>query len=267
MANDIRVGSKGEVVTKVQQRLVELGYGLAVDGVFGPDTFAAVRKYQGDNKLEVDGIVGMKTITVMFPELVPSYEPPVRHKVIELSLLQVLSRANGCIASPVKYHLEYPNGGADPSSNMPCDEHTGFLDCSGFTSWVLGYDRDFKKGVSKTLDGWDGYSNTDSKIAEAEAEGKVYTPLLKPEPGCIIVGESFRKPLALKRTIGHEGIVVSVDKWETRGLAGVAVVHCSPSNYKYGDSAIFKTNATLWSGYKKFKFLRFNRDYVLGRLG
>ncbi len=149
---------------------------------------------------------------------------------------------------------------------MPCDESTGFLDCSGFTAWVLGYDRDFRDKVSKTLDGWDGYSNTDSKIAEAEAEGKVYTILKEPELGCIIVGESFRKPLAVRRTIGHEGVVVAFDKFATRGLAGVAVVHCSPSNYKYGDSAVFKTSASLWAGYKKVRFLRFNRDYVIQKL-
>ncbi len=82
----------------------------------------------------------------------------------------------------------------------------------------------------------------------------------------MIVGETFRRPLALRRTIGHEGTIVAVDNWPKKGLAGLAVVHCSPSNYKYGPSAIFKTNGLVWAGYKKVRFLRFNRAYALGLL-
>ncbi len=265
MANDIRIGMKGAPVLKLQERLAELGYEVGkVDGDFGPKTFAAVREYQEDKGLTVDGIAGLKTLTRMFPELVETYKPPVRHKVIELTDLQVVQRALAHIGAPIKYHLEYPNGGTDPESNMACDEHTNFLDCSGFTAYCQGYDRDFKDGLSKTLDGWDGYSNTDSKIAEAVAEGKVYSLLKEPEAGCIIVGESFKR--GSKKVIGHEGIVVEVNKFASRGLEGVAVVHCSPSNYKYGESAIFKTNAKLWANYPNLHFLKFNREYVLGRL-
>ena len=271
MANDLRVGAKNEAVKKVQERLLQLGhlsYGVTTaDGVFGPLTFAAVRAFQGEHpSLVVDGIVGMKTIDKLFPELVPQYVPPKRHKILDLTLLQVLARANGSIGAPIKYHLEYPNGGTDPDSNMPADESTGFLDCSGFTAWCLGYDRDFATGMSKTLDKWDGYANTDSKIAEATAEGFLWSSVKEPAPGDLIVGESFRKPLALRRTIGHEGVIVAVDKYRTRGLAGVAVVHCSPSNYKHSDSAVFKTSASLWAGYKNLKFLRFNRGPAISLL-
>lgn len=262
---DIRNGSSGQAVTMVQQRLKELGYHLTVDGVFGPVTETAVTQYQDEHGLAMDGVVGMKTITKLFPEKVPQYVPPTRHKVIDLTLLQVLERANGCINAPVKYHLEYPNGGTDPDSNMPCDEATGFLDCSGFNAWVQGFDRDFEDGLSRTLDGWDGYANTDSKIEEAEKEGLLFTIHDTPEVGDMIVGETFRRPLALKRTIGHEGTIVAVDNWAKKGLAGLAVVHCSPSNYKYGPSAIFKTNGLVWSGYPKVRFLRFNRAYAIGK--
>ncbi len=266
MANDMRLGSKGDAVIRLQQRLAELGYSPgAVDGQYGPKTWAAIREYQEDKNLTVDGVAGLKTLTKLFPELVETYKPPVRHKVMPFDQLMKVKRATACVGAPIKYHLEYPNGGTDPESNMPCDEHTNQLDCSGFTSWAEGYDRWFKEGVSKTLDGWSGYSNTDSKIAEAEQEGLLYTVLTEPEAGCIIVGESFRRPLALKRTIGHEGVVVDVGGWKGHGLAGIQVVHCSPSNYKYsgGESAIWKTSGRLWSGYKKWKFLRFNNALVI----
>ncbi len=52
----LRFGSRGPAVKKVQQRL-----GIAVDGIFGPQTRAAVRAFQKRNHLLVDGIVGPQT--------------------------------------------------------------------------------------------------------------------------------------------------------------------------------------------------------------
>lgn len=45
------------------QRLLndKFGAGLAVDGIFGPKTHAAVKNYQSANNLQVDGIIGPKT--------------------------------------------------------------------------------------------------------------------------------------------------------------------------------------------------------------
>ncbi len=45
----------------MQQDLSGLGYKLAADGVFGPKTEAAVKKFQRDKNLAADGIVGPKT--------------------------------------------------------------------------------------------------------------------------------------------------------------------------------------------------------------
>lgn len=52
---------KGERVRKLQEDLVKVGIEVEVDGIFGSETDAAVRKFQSDRNLEVDGIVGIVT--------------------------------------------------------------------------------------------------------------------------------------------------------------------------------------------------------------
>lgn len=66
-----KIGSRGDMVTQIQQQLKDLGYDLGtsgdkkdgVDGKYGGKTYNAVKKYQKDKKLKIDGIVGDETIT------------------------------------------------------------------------------------------------------------------------------------------------------------------------------------------------------------
>src|ERR671911_1643383 len=57
----LRVGSQGDLVAHVQTKL-----GVLSDGIFGPQTDAAVRTYQLSAGLDVDGIVGPRTWTSLF---------------------------------------------------------------------------------------------------------------------------------------------------------------------------------------------------------
>ena len=54
-------GSTGSAVSKLQTVLNQHGYDLAVDGIFGVKTQAAVRDYQQRNGLKLDGIAGPET--------------------------------------------------------------------------------------------------------------------------------------------------------------------------------------------------------------
>lgn len=58
----VRYGSRGEDVTFLQQRLTAKGYGVGtIDGIFGNKTLEAVKAFQAENNLTVDGIVGTNT--------------------------------------------------------------------------------------------------------------------------------------------------------------------------------------------------------------
>ena len=60
----LRKGSSGEYVTLLQTKLIQRGYDLApygADGKFGNKTFEAVKAFQRDNGLQVDGICGKAT--------------------------------------------------------------------------------------------------------------------------------------------------------------------------------------------------------------
>jgi peptidoglycan hydrolase-like protein with peptidoglycan-binding domain len=58
---NIRQGSVGQPVRSLQYLLNARGACLAVDGIFGPRTNAAVRTFQSTHGLVVDGIVGPQT--------------------------------------------------------------------------------------------------------------------------------------------------------------------------------------------------------------
>ena len=57
----LRKGSKGLYVTELQNMLSDRGYTLKADGIFGNKTLEAVKAFQADNNLKVDGVVGEKT--------------------------------------------------------------------------------------------------------------------------------------------------------------------------------------------------------------
>ena len=65
--NVLRSGTTGDQVRTVQRLLRQLGCtgqdgkALSIDGQFGANTMAAVKKFQKKNTLSTDGVVGAKT--------------------------------------------------------------------------------------------------------------------------------------------------------------------------------------------------------------
>ena len=56
----LKVGSRGELVKDVQEII-----GVHADGIFGPATAEAVKKWQAANGLVADGLVGKGTLGKM----------------------------------------------------------------------------------------------------------------------------------------------------------------------------------------------------------
>lgn len=82
----LKIGSKGEDVKKLQQKL-----GLGADGIFGAGTEKAVKTWQQANGLTADGIVGDGTWSKMFAETTQTIKEEViipRSGTIDLSKLK-----------------------------------------------------------------------------------------------------------------------------------------------------------------------------------
>lgn len=85
-AAELQTGSSGPEVSQIQTWLTQWGYSPGpIDGIFGPQTKAAVQLFQSDMGLPVDGIVGPITLvtlngtaatpSVPTPSAVPTVSP------------------------------------------------------------------------------------------------------------------------------------------------------------------------------------------------
>lgn len=68
----LKRGSRGNLVEDLQLALVKLGYSVGsvgADGDYGKNTETAVRKFQTDHGLTVDGIAGNQTQSAIYGKL------------------------------------------------------------------------------------------------------------------------------------------------------------------------------------------------------
>ena len=100
----LRKGSKGNAVRELQTMLNKLGYDLGpcgIDGDFGKATEAAVKSFQSDHRLEVDGVVGSATYGELERAVVSvSEKPAVESYSVTITGLD-LTQANALV-------LRYP---------------------------------------------------------------------------------------------------------------------------------------------------------------
>jgi len=97
----IRQGDKEHPVQSLQYLLRARGHGVAVDGIFGPDTDAAVRAFQRQRGLAVDGIVGPNTWGAL--------------------VITVRQGSTGDAVCAVQEEFQYRNLSGDPSQGLQID--------------------------------------------------------------------------------------------------------------------------------------------------
>lgn len=107
-------GSSGTEVKKLQQSLIDAGYNVGssgADGIYGSNTAAAVKKYQQDNGLTVDGIAGEQTLGKLYGTSgAQTNNVPQQKTPLQAATQQTPKQAQ--IATP-----KYPTNAYDPVSD------------------------------------------------------------------------------------------------------------------------------------------------------
>lgn len=151
--NTLRWGSRGGSVEAVQGIV-----GAERDGIFGPLTHAAVKRYQSRHGLVPDGIVGPITSRQM--GLSTSGRSSSQSSASRSSTRSTSSSAGSSVLAYAQQYtgIMYSWGGTSPS--------TGF-DCSGYTQYVFA-----KAGISLPR--------------TAEQQRQATTPVSQPRPGDLV---------------------------------------------------------------------------------
>jgi peptidoglycan hydrolase-like protein with peptidoglycan-binding domain len=97
----VKSGSNGHPIKTLQYLLRARGQSVAVDGVFGPDTAAAVKAFQTSHGLTADGIVGPVTWAAL--------------------VVQVKKGSRGDAVRGVQEEFQFRNLSGDPSKGPQID--------------------------------------------------------------------------------------------------------------------------------------------------
>ncbi|MGD6876750.1 peptidoglycan recognition protein family protein [Bacillus infantis] len=88
-------GDKGSQVKDIQEKLSKLGYSVGtIDGIFGDKTDAAVERFQRDNGLTVDGIVGKNTLAKMESLLNGKSQEPKLEEAMKMKMSEFINDHN-----------------------------------------------------------------------------------------------------------------------------------------------------------------------------
>jgi peptidoglycan hydrolase-like protein with peptidoglycan-binding domain len=97
----VRQGDRAHPVTTLQYLLRAQGHNVAADGIFGPQTDAAVRSFQQSRGLAVDGIAGPNTFGAL--------------------IIQVRRGSQGDAVRGVQEEFQFRNLSGDPSKGLQID--------------------------------------------------------------------------------------------------------------------------------------------------
>ncbi|MGC4982536.1 peptidoglycan-binding protein [Streptomyces sp. DT193] len=217
-------GQRSGCVTELQSLLNHHGADLAVDGDFGPLTDSAVRDFQAEKGLSVDGQVGPNTKAALYGVVTPPSSPPSGggySKILAVAAAEVgtgegSARANS-YGSAVGLSLSTSN----------------YAWCATFVSWVAK-----QTGASSYRNsyvaGW---------VKQARAGNYHLSVTTNPQPGDIV---AFDWNGGNNYTGGQEhiGIVRTVS-----GGAGFTTVEGNTGNPNGGSDGVYVKTRSTNSGY------------------
>lgn len=222
--SNIVKGQKSGCVTELQSLLNHHGADLAVDGDFGPLTESAVRDFQAEKGLSVDGQVGTNTKAALYGAVTPPSSPAPGggySKILDVAAAEVgtvegSARANS-YGSAVGLSLSTSN----------------YAWCATFVSWVAK-----QTGASS-------YRNTyvSGWVKQARAGNYHLSVTTDPQPGDIV---AFDWNGGNDYTGGHEhiGIVRTVS-----GGSSFTTVEGNTSNPNGGSDGVYVKTRSTNSGY------------------
>tara|TARA_R110001583_G_scaffold2290_3_gene16872 strand:- start:340 stop:1728 length:1389 start_codon:yes stop_codon:yes gene_type:complete len=167
---------------EIQEKLVDAGYNITVDGVVGPQTKKAIKAFQKEKGLKVDGVVGKNTTAALagVPEITSESigkAPEVEQK----TQMELLMEGQGLMSKPVEGKLggdeEGINDGATVVKSGLFEGLGNFLENFGTTEFRFFANNILNAGGSFTEE-----NITDSDInalrnavSNAMEDGRKYT--------------------------------------------------------------------------------------------
>ena len=155
-----KMGSRGDEVRRIQQKLKNWGYYTgSVDGVYGSQTQNAVRKFQRDNGLTVDGIAGPKTLSYLGISSGSSGSGQYNSNDVYLLAKVIAAEARGesyvgqvAVGAVVLNRVEHSSF---PDSIAGVVYQPGAFSCVNDSNWSVAPTAESQKAARDAINGWD----------------------------------------------------------------------------------------------------------------
>jgi peptidoglycan hydrolase-like protein with peptidoglycan-binding domain len=227
----LRSGSEGRQVRLLQQAL-----GIQVDGVYGPETEAAVRRFQASRGLQVDGVLGPDTSRALangappvlsgaavIRDLAGQASEPVPGEVQETRTTTVLpataeAAATDAVATPT-VTAEEGAGEASPLPAAAQSSETGIAPGEGF-------------GVAQEAGAGEAAASESATASPAEASGGTTAP--GEGNGTTTTSAGTAGGTGAAATTGTTGATVPATTDTAAGTTGAAPAPVEPTNDEVG---------------------------------
>lgn len=155
-----KMGSRGDEVRRIQQKLKNWGYYTgSVDGIYGSQTQNAVRKFQRDNGLTVDGIAGPKTLSYLGILSGSSGSGQYNSNDVYLLAKVIAAEARGesyvgqvAVGAVVLNRVEHSSF---PDSIAGVVYQPGAFSCVNDSNWSVAPTAESQKAARDAINGWD----------------------------------------------------------------------------------------------------------------